>query len=216
MPSGRRPSRCSRRGLPWAFRASAPTSPRRPRPARSRVPVGTEAFALLALWAAVGLSGIGANVAISLLSDRMAHRNRLFWAQRYFEHVLSMPLSFHGDIQSGRLMKVMLVGTDNLFGMWLSFFRDHLVTFISAIVLLPLTLALNWRLGLLLIGLVVFFTILTTFVIQRTEKAQRQVENLQTRLAGNAQDALSNVVVVQSFTRLNSEEIGRASWRGRV
>ncbi len=171
----------------------------------SRESVWAEAFALLALWAAVGLSGIGANVAVSLLSDRMAHRNRLFWAQRYFEHVLGMPLSFHGDVQSGRLMKVMLVGTDNLFWMWLSFFRDHLVTFISAIVLLPLTMALNWRLGLLLIGLVVFFAILTTFVIQRTEKAQRQVESLQTRLAGNAQDALSNVVVVQSFTRLNSE-----------
>jgi ATP-binding cassette, subfamily B, beta-glucan exporter len=171
----------------------------------SREAVWTQAVALLALWGAVGLSGIGANVAVSLLSDRMAHRNRLFWAQRYFEHVLSMPLSFHGDIQSGRLMKVMLVGTDNLFGMWLSFFRDHLVAFISAIVLLPLTLALNWRLGLLLIGLVVFFTLLTTFVIQRTESAQKTVENLQTRLAGNAQDALSNVVVVQSFTRLNSE-----------
>ena len=171
----------------------------------SRDAVWAEAFALLALWGAVGLSGIGANVAVSLLSDRMAHRNRLFWAQRYFEHVLQMPLSFHGDIQSGRLMKVMLVGTDNLFGMWLSFFRDHLVAFISAIVLLPLTLALNWRLGLLLIGLVVFFSILTTFVIQRTESAQKTVENLQTRLAGNAQDALSNVVVVQSFTRLTSE-----------
>jgi ATP-binding cassette, subfamily B, beta-glucan exporter len=171
----------------------------------SRDAVWAEAFALLALWGAVGLSGIGANVAVSLLSDRMAHRNRLFWAQRYFEHVLQMPLSFHGDIQSGRLMKVMLVGTDNLFGMWLSFFRDHLVAFISAIALLPLTLALNWRLGLLLIGLVVFFSILTTFVIQRTESAQKTVENLQTRLAGNAQDALSNVVVVQSFTRLTSE-----------
>ncbi|HYI83136.1 MAG TPA: ATP-binding cassette domain-containing protein, partial [Acetobacteraceae bacterium] len=171
----------------------------------SRDAVWAEAVALLALWGAVGLSGIGANVAVSLLSDRMAHRNRLFWAQRYFEHVLQMPLSFHGDIQSGRLMKVMLVGTDNLFGMWLSFFRDHLVAFISAIALLPLTLALNWRLGLLLIGLVVFFSILTTFVIQRTESAQKTVENLQTRLAGNAQDALSNVVVVQSFTRLTSE-----------
>jgi ATP-binding cassette subfamily B protein len=83
----------------------------------------------------------------------MAHRNRLFWMQRYFEHVLAMPLSFHGDIQSGRLMKVMLVGTDNLFGLWLTFFRDHLVTFIAGLVLLPLTLALNWRLGLLLLGL---------------------------------------------------------------
>jgi ATP-binding cassette subfamily B protein len=165
----------------------------------------TEALALLVLWAAVGLSAIGANVATALLSDRMAHRNRLTVMARYFEHVLSLPLSFHGDTQSGRLMKVMLVGSDNLFGLWLSFFREHLTTFIAALVLLPLTLAMNWRLGLLLIALVVLFAVVSAWVIQKTEVAQGQVETLQSRLAGNAQDALSNVVVVQSFSRLASE-----------
>ncbi|MGK7870094.1 glucan ABC transporter ATP-binding protein/ permease [Falsiroseomonas sp. E2-1-a20] len=164
-----------------------------------------EALALLVLWAAVGLSAIGANVATSLLSDRMAHRNRLTIMARYFEHVMSLPLSFHGDTQSGRLMKVMLVGSDNLFGLWLSFFREHLTTFIAALVLLPLTLVMNWRLGLLLIVLVALFAIVSAWVIQKTEVAQGEVESLQSRLAGNAQDALSNVVVVQSFSRLASE-----------
>jgi ATP-binding cassette subfamily B protein len=164
-----------------------------------------EAFALLALWGAVGLSGIGANVAVALLSDRMAHRNRLAVMGRYFEHVLALPLSFHGDTQSGRLMKIMLVGSDNLFGLWLSFFRDHLITFVAALVLLPLTLALNWRLGLLLIALVVVFVVVSAWVVRKTQVAQGEVEALHTRLAGNAQDALSNVIVVQSFTRLQSE-----------
>jgi ATP-binding cassette, subfamily B, beta-glucan exporter len=162
-------------------------------------------LSLLALWTAVGLSGIGANVTVALLSDRMAHRNRLAVMARTFEHVLALPLSFHGDTQTGRLMKVMLVGTDNLFGLWLSFFRENLNTFIAAVVLLPMTLMMNWRLGLLLIALVVLFSVLTTWVISRTEAAQGRVEALHTRLAGNAQDALSNVVVVQSFTRLASE-----------
>ncbi len=171
----------------------------------SREAVWAEAVQLLFLWGAVGLSGIGANVAVSLLSDRMAHRNRLRYMQRYYEHVLALPPSFHGDVQSGRLMKVMLVGTDNLFGIWLSFFRDHLNTFIAALVLLPLTLTLNWRLGLLLIALVVVFCLLTGFVISRTETRQSMVERYNTRLAGNAQDTLSNVIVVQSFTRLASE-----------
>ena len=165
----------------------------------------TEAFALLALWGAVGLSGIGANVAVALLSDRMAHRNRLVVMGRYFQHVLSLPLSFHGDTQSGRLMKIMLMGSDNLFGLWLSFFRDHLITFIAALVLLPLTLFLNWRLGLLLIALVFLFAAVSAWVIRKTHAAQGQVEALHTQLAGNAQDALSNVVVVQSFSRLGSE-----------
>ncbi len=167
--------------------------------------VWAEALALLALWTAVGLSGIGANVAVALLSDRMAHRNRLAVMARTFEHVLALPLSFHGDTQTGRLMKVMLVGADNLFWNWLSFFRESLNTAVAAFVLLPLTLAMNWRLGLLLIALVVLFAVLTTIVINRTESAQVSVESLQTRLAGNAQDALANVVVVQSFTRLAAE-----------
>jgi len=164
-----------------------------------------EAFALLALWGAVGLSGIGANVAVALLADRMAHRNRLAVMGRYFEHVLSLPLSFHGDTQSGRLMKIMLQGSDTLFGVWLAFFREHLSTFIGALVLLPLTLVLNWRLGLLLIALVVVFVLVSTWVIRKTQVAQGQVEALHTQLAGNVQDALSNVIVVQSFTRLQSE-----------
>src|SRR3954462_9562556 len=141
--------------------------------------VWNEALALLALWSAVGLSGIGANVAVSLLADRMAHRNRLLAMGRFFQHVLSLPLSFHGDVQSGRLMKVMLSGSDNLFSMWLSFFRDHMSTFIAALILMPLTLVMNWRLGLLLVCLVVLFAILTTLIIQKTETAQSQVERFQ-------------------------------------
>jgi len=49
------------------------------------------------------------------------------------------------------------------------------------------------------------FIAVASFVVSRTQGAQEQVENLQTQLAGNAQDALSNVVVVQSFTRMNAE-----------
>ncbi|WP_135466517.1 glucan ABC transporter ATP-binding protein/ permease [Crenalkalicoccus roseus] len=171
----------------------------------SREAVWAESLALLALWGAVGLSGIGANVAVALLSDRMAHRNRLAAMSRYFQHVLALPLSFHGDVQSGRLMKVMLVGTDHMFALWLSFFREHLNTFVAVLVLLPLTLFLNWRLALLLIALVVVFSVLVAFVIRRTDEAQSAVERYHSQLAGNAQDALSNIVVVQSFSRMATE-----------
>ncbi|MCK8784809.1 glucan ABC transporter ATP-binding protein/ permease [Roseomonas sp. NAR14] len=167
--------------------------------------VWSEALSLLSLWTAVGLSAIGANVAVSLLADRMSHRNRLAVMARYFQHVLALPLSFHGDTQSGRLIKMMLVGAENLFGLWLALFREHLMTIIGVLVLLPLTLTMNWRLGLLLIVLVVLFAALTAYVISRTQAAQGRVEDLHSQLAGNVQDALSNVVVVQSFTRLTYE-----------
>jgi len=167
--------------------------------------VWRSAVSLLVVWGAVGITGIAANVAVSLLADRMAHRNRLSVMHRYFQHVLAMPLSFHGDTASGRLMKIMLVGTDHLFAIWLSFFREHLTTFITAIILLPMTFFMNWRLAIVLLVLVIVFCAVAAFVVSRTQEAQERVEDYQSQLAGNAQDALSNVVVVQSFTRLTAE-----------
>ncbi len=160
---------------------------------------------LLGIWAAVGVSGILCNIVVSLQTERLAHRHRIKSMGRYFSHVLSLPLSFHGNTHSGRLIKSMLSGTDGLFGTWLVFFRDQLSTILSAFVLLPLTLFLNWRLGLVLIGLVSIFLVITGLVVKRTETAQRRVEGLNAQLAGTAQDALSNVMVVQSFTRLSAE-----------
>ncbi len=160
---------------------------------------------LLAIWAAVGLGGILCNIFVSVQTERLSHRHRIAAMGRYFRHVLHLPASFHGDTQSGRLIKVMLTGTDALFGTWLVFFRDQLATFLSALVLLPLTLLLNWRLALVLIVLVVIFVLVTALVVRKTEASQRQVEGYNSALAGSAQDALTNVMVVQSFTRLAAE-----------
>lgn len=160
---------------------------------------------LLGIWVAVGLGGIVSNIAVALQTERLAHRHRIKSMGRYFRHVLALPLSFHGETHSGRLIKSMLTGTDGLFGTWLVFFRDQLSTILSAVVLLPMTLFLNWRLGLVLIVLVAFFLVLTAIVVKKTETAQRKIEGLNSSLAGTAQDAISNVMVVQSFTRLSAE-----------
>ncbi len=160
---------------------------------------------LLAIWAGIGLVSIGANIMLAVQAERLAHRNRLNAMARYFRHVLSLPPAFHRDRQSGRLMKMMLSGADGLFWMWLSFFREHLATLLGALVLLPLTIILNWQLAIALIVLVVVFCTFTILVISRTETAQRQVEGYHSTLAGTAQDALANVLVVQAFTRLAEE-----------
>jgi ATP-binding cassette, subfamily B, beta-glucan exporter len=164
-----------------------------------------QAAMLLGIWVAIGIGGILSNIAVALQTERLAHRHRIKSMGRYFQHVLGLPLSFHGGTHSGRLMKSMLSGTDGLFGTWLVFFRDQLSTILSAVVLLPMTLFLNWRLGLVLIVLVAIFLVFTAFVVKKTETAQRRVEGLNSSLAGTAQDALANVMVVQSYTRLSAE-----------
>lgn len=160
---------------------------------------------LLALWCAAGLVGILAGILVALHSDRLAHRRRLAAMAQYFEHVLSLPAAFHGATHSGTLLKIMLNGADNLFGLWLAFFREHLSTFVAVLALLPLSLYLNWRLGLLLIALIVIFALVSAIVVNKTEKAQGQVEAYHSQLAARAGDALGNVVLVQSFVRLALE-----------
>ena len=160
---------------------------------------------LLAIWAAVGVGGIIASIAASLQAERLAHRNRLDAMRRFYEHVLGLPLAFHGEAHSGRMMKIMLSGAEAIFWLWLTFFRDQLSTFVSILVLLPLTLMINWRLALALVVLVILFCTMTIMVIRHTEAAQQRVQRYQIQLASTAQDALANVVLVQSFTRLTAE-----------
>ena len=126
----------------------------------------------------------------------------------YFEHILQLPLSFHGGIHSGRLMKVMLTGTDSLWWLWLGFFREHLAAFVSLLVLLPLSLFLNWRLALLLIVLCVVFAGLTALVLRKAEAGQSAVERHYGDLAERASDALGNVALVQSYSRIEAEVSG--------
>jgi len=168
--------------------------------------IWSEAVQLLGFWAGVGALTIATNIAAALQAERLAHRNRLQAMSRFFGHVLSLPLSFHGEAHSGRMMKTMLSGTDALFWLWLTFFREQLSTVLATVVLLPLTMFLNWRLALSLILLVVLFVSFTAVVIRRTETGQRRAQAFQVALAGTAQDALANVMVVQSFTRLQAEQ----------
>lgn len=160
---------------------------------------------LILTWVAVGLSTIGFGVFVALNADKLAHRRRLAVMANYFEHALTLPLAFHTQTHSGRVLKVMLDGTSGMWGLWLSFFREHAASIVTLFVLLPLTLWLNWRMGLLLIALVVFFGTLTTYVLRKTEKLQGSVEAYHSDLAERASDALGNVPVIQSFTRIESE-----------
>src|SRR5262245_48410052 len=163
---------------------------------------------LLGAWVGFGLFTIVCGTLVALHADRLSHRRRLAVLTDYFEHVLQLPQAYHGTTHSGRLLKVMLAGADVLWGLWLAFFRDHLVGFVSLVVLLPLSLFLNWRLASLLIGLCFVFAILMMLVLKRTEKMQSTVEQHYTDMAERATDALGNIALVQSFARIEAEVTG--------
>jgi ATP-binding cassette subfamily B protein len=172
--------------------------------------------ALLIAWIGFGLFNIGASAFVALHADRLAHRRRLAVMANYFEHALTLPIGFHTQTHSGRVLKVMLEGTSGMWGLWLSFFRDHCASFVALFVLLPLTVWKNPYLGLLLIVLVALFGGMTAFVLRKTEKLQGNVEQFHSDLAERASDALGNVQVIQSFTRVESEVRGLRSTMTRL
>jgi ATP-binding cassette subfamily B protein len=169
---------------------------------------GGSAWPLLAAWAAFGLFTIGIGAIVALHADRLAHRQRQAVLASYFEHILQLPMTFHTGTHSGKLMKVMLRGTDALWQLWLGFFREHFAAIMSVVVLLPLSIYINWRLAILLFVLCVVFTALTTFVVRKTYGMQNEVEEHYSNLSARASDALGNVALVQSFVRIGDEVQG--------
>jgi len=159
----------------------------------------------LGAWVGFGLFTIGAGVLVALHADRLAHRRRVAAMAVFFEHVLHLPMSFHASAHSGRLLKVMIEGSNGLFGVWLSFFREHCAGFVALTVLLPLTLLLNWRLGGVLVALVVAFGLMMNLVMRRTDTMQSLADKVHADMAERVSDVLGNMPVIQSFTRVEDE-----------
>ena len=88
-------------------------------------------IALLGAWVGFALFTIVAGTLISLHADRLSHRQYQVVRTMFFEHVLQLPLSYHTGAHSGRLVKVMVTGTNTLWSLWLAFFREHFVSLVS-------------------------------------------------------------------------------------
>ena len=166
------------------------------------------AWTYILWWAGVGFAGVAASVLVSLHADRLAHRRRLAVITRFFEHAVGLPLAFHGRHHTGRLLRIMHGGSSNLFNLWLGFFRDHLATLLAIVVMVPLALHMNWKLALLMIALLLSFGIFNAIAMRKTHKAQGEVEQMHHAISERVGDVFGNVMVVQSFSRIQAEVAG--------
>ena len=177
------------------------------------LPAGLDAAArvlapLIGTWVGLGLFIVVSAALVAWFADRLAHRRRNMVTADFFEHVLQLPLAFHTAAHSGRQVKVMFSGTYTMWWLWLSFFREYFAAFVFVCVLLPMTLVLNWRLAMPLLGLCVAFAALTALVVHKAFGLQRAVEQHYSAMAETAADALGNVALVQSYARIDREVSG--------
>jgi ATP-binding cassette subfamily B protein len=159
----------------------------------------------IAWWALGGLLGVAAGTWVSLHADRLAHRRRVAVITQFFEHAIALPLSYHGQHHTGRLLRILQNGSSNLFGLWLGFMREHLATLLSILVMLPLAFNMNWKLALLMVALLLIYSVGNAVAMHRTGKAQARVEQLHNELAERTSDVFGNVLVVQTYTRIAAE-----------
>ncbi|MGB6602988.1 MAG: glucan ABC transporter ATP-binding protein/ permease [Steroidobacteraceae bacterium] len=175
-----------------------------------------EAWSYMGWWVAIGSFGIAANVLVALQADRLAHRRRLAAIVEFFEHAVALPLTFHDRQHTGRLLRTLHTGSSNLFNLWLAFFRTHLSTLVAVVVMIPLSLRVNWKLALLMMTLMAVFVLSNTLVVRLTGKAQRRVERLNQEVSQRAGDVFGNVMVVQSFSRVVTEVVALRELTSRV
>jgi glucan exporter ATP-binding protein len=166
---------------------------------------GSVVYWMIAAWAALGLFGILAGVTVAVAADRLAHRRRLIAMSTAFEQAITLPLSYHARKGTGTVIRAIQQGTDCLFGLWLAFMREHLAAIVSVTFLVPMALSMNLSIAAVLVVLGAVYLAANILAFRRTIGQQSQVERYHRDLTGRVGDVLGNVMVVQSFTRLEAE-----------
>ena len=167
-------------------------------------------------WSAFGVVGIAAGMGTSLVADRMAHRLRLHVMGLAYTRMLRLSPAQQAAYSTGGLMKTLWTGTDEMFGLWLGLFREHLGTVLCLAGMLPVALYLNPALGVVLLALAVVFTIAVSIAMRRTRDGQRRVENAHTALSTRVGDVLGNARLIQAFGAAPRETVSFAAQAGDV
>jgi ATP-binding cassette subfamily B protein len=167
---------------------------------------GRQSFTLIGLWAVLGFFGMIASVVLAVWADRLAHRQRLTTLGAAFERAITLPISYHAERGTGRIVRIMLAGADTLFALWLSFMREHLASAISIVLLVPTALSIDIRLAGILFALACVYTVVNVLVVRRTHTGQSAVERYHQDVFGRVGDVIGNVTIVQSYSRLRDEQ----------
>jgi glucan exporter ATP-binding protein len=165
----------------------------------------SQPFGFIGAWAALGGVGILASVMLSVLADRLAHRQQLLAMRNAFERAIALPASYHAERGAGTMVRTVVAGSEAMFWIWLATLRDQLPAIFGVLFLLPAGLAIDPRMAAILAVLAVAYTVSNVYVIGKTGSGQLAVERHQNELSSRLSDVIGNVTIVQSYTRFRAE-----------
>jgi ATP-binding cassette, subfamily B, beta-glucan exporter len=159
----------------------------------------------LTLWAALGAFNIVAVVLVARGADRLAHERRGAVLTESFERVITMPLSWHHERGTSNALHTLQRAVETLFSLWLEFMRQHLVTAVTLVLLVPTALAMDLRMTAVLFCLGVLYVVIDRLVMRKTKDGQASVERHYHRVFSHVSDSIGNVSVLQSYNRISQE-----------
>jgi ATP-binding cassette, subfamily B, beta-glucan exporter len=165
----------------------------------------TKIYPLLISWTCFSLVGSGLTIMVGLKADQMAHRHKHVIIKEFYKRAIeSTPLSMQGE-DSGRLHKVMSDGDASLFWTWLAILRSEMPAFLNSIILVPLSIIINWQLGFILVLLSIVFTTTTFYVVTRASFLQKAVNKCYEKQSKLCCDVFANLPLIQSFDAVQQE-----------
>ncbi|MES2906201.1 MAG: ATP-binding cassette domain-containing protein, partial [Pseudomonadota bacterium] len=142
-------------------------------------------------------------------AERLAYRRRFGVMADYAEHVVSHAPSHlsakESKKQADAFMKILLRGSDQLFFIWLNFFRDHLIAALILVLGFIFALSMNVAAALLLVILTGIFVALNVYILRHGFDEQTKFEKFHTHIAERTGGVMNNAAVIQSYTRLSAE-----------
>ncbi|MEL6299798.1 MAG: glucan ABC transporter ATP-binding protein/ permease [Pseudomonadota bacterium] len=166
---------------------------------------GGSPWGAIGLWALIGFLGILGSVVVAVSADRLAHRQRLGAMSSAFERAITLPISYHAERGTGSVIRTIVEGTSALFATWLSFLREQCTAVIAIGFMIPVAFWMEWRLAALLLVLACIYCAFNMMVIAKTSGGQSEVEQFHMAVSGRVGDTLTNVPIVQSYSRLQAE-----------
>lgn len=160
---------------------------------------------MLLAWAGFGVFNTIAFVLVAREADRLAHERRASLLTEAFGRIISMPLAWHNQRGTSNALHTLLRACETLFSLWLEFMRTHLATAVALALLIPTAFSMDYRLSLVLVVLGILYWIIGRVVMSRTKEGQASVEAHYHTVFSHVSDVISNVSVIHSYNRIESE-----------
>lgn len=160
---------------------------------------------MLLAWAGFGVFNTIAFVLVAREADRLAHERRASLLTEAFGRIISMPLAWHNQRGTSNALHTLLRACETLFSLWLEFMRTHLATAVALALLIPTAFSMDARLSAVLVVLGILYWIIGRIVMSRTKEGQASVEAHYHTVFSHVSDVISNVSVIHSYNRIESE-----------